>query len=951
LEQNFSPVICSHETGQFSHGGFFIVKTNRFFSFPLLVALSLISLQSAHAAITIKVSDTSGAPVSLALATITNVSDTTRVHRATTDRSGLCTIDLTSAAVQENVPQPFDLGQNFPNPFNPSTVIPFSLSHDGEVKLAIYNALGQNVRTLVNGRLSAGQHTAVWNGMDDDGRGVGAGVYISVLSFGKEQLAKKMLLMDGQNGNAVARGSSRNTVLLKPVAETYNIRIAGLDIETYETVGISLSDGSTYEYVVTRKTDINDIVIPGAGVPGTPVSDDRRQADFTNITQKLNAIKDLPDSVFNEQLARYLAVQPEIEVAGYGVGGAWGRFTDGRMIVFDVNVEAEDLSPAPGRSTPKSANASIATVSGRSAVSAASSWTDIPQSSNIGLYTGHDAATGWLSNIEHFVEDSTDENGNKIYSYTVGGGIKYASVDALINLPGNLAVFALNTHASDMAWNRLLEPVYAVYTSTPVTIGNEISYWSLLNSGQLVYYHPIIPKNLLDLFTYNDQLYHYAFTAAFVDNYWGKSKRFEGAKTFVYFNTCSALSLKGRPLADAVLRAGASLFAGWTYRSMNQDGPATASYIFDRLLGSNLFPPTMSDPHRPFSYDTLHDEMISLGYGKTLDDKYGKDKQGDAQYSWLLFVAAPNSPFKLLAPSIKYLVADEKIGIDEQAELTIYGTFGDTQGEVFIKKEGITASPLSIKEWGKDTIVCYLQDDDYGDVSVKVNGNRSNLRALSKWKGKINFTVIPNPTIPDQISCTVQDKVTWDLQLRADIAPYRESKPEGKPADRTIDFLPTKKSTTTFSSSGSQVINTDNGPVTLYSWSGNGQTRINDRRDTSISQIFYRFDTGTKIATMDLVFLGELGSKIIATNNGLVITRLQINTFFPTFLGLYDEVRVPYYYLKWPFDDSWSILPGQKSITVSQLFGVAGSANAPVTIKWDKMTVTNPPLDDQYHGK
>ncbi|MHB9029020.1 MAG: hypothetical protein ACYC9O_09640, partial [Candidatus Latescibacterota bacterium] len=260
-------------------------------------------------------------------------------------------------------------------------------------------------------------------------------------------------------------------------------------------------------------------------------------------------------------------------------------------------------------------------------------------------------------------------------------------------------------------------------------------------------------------------------------------------------------------------------------------------------------------------------------------------------------------------------------------------------------------SPLSIKEWGKEQITCYLQDDDYGDVSVKVNGNRSNLRPLSKWKGKIEFTAIPNPTIPNQISCTLQDKVSWDTILRADIAPYRKSKPEEKPTSRTVDFLPTKKSTTTFSSSGAHVINTDGGPVTIASWSGGGALGTNDTREENISRLLYRLDTNAKIAKMHIIFQGTIGTKIASYNNGLTTANQMIVTGQPVLYGLYDEVSIPYYYINWPFDDAWSILPGQKKITAQQYSGVLGIANAPVTIKWDAMTVTNPPLDDQYHGK
>ncbi|HQV30257.1 MAG TPA: right-handed parallel beta-helix repeat-containing protein, partial [Calditrichia bacterium] len=58
----------------------------------------------------------------------------------------------------------FELGANYPNPFNPSTTIPFSLERPGEVRLLVYNILGQVVRILAEGQMSAGAHQVRWDG-------------------------------------------------------------------------------------------------------------------------------------------------------------------------------------------------------------------------------------------------------------------------------------------------------------------------------------------------------------------------------------------------------------------------------------------------------------------------------------------------------------------------------------------------------------------------------------------------------------------------------------------------------------------------------------------------------------------------------------------------------------------------------------------------------------------
>ncbi|RIK72751.1 hypothetical protein DCC62_18930 [candidate division KSB1 bacterium] len=84
----------------------------------------------------------------------------------------------------------YQLNQNYPNPFNPSTSVTFALAKAGDVKLEIYNALGQKVATLVNGKLPAGQHNVVW-----DAKNVPSGIYFYKLEAGTFHQTRKMVLM------------------------------------------------------------------------------------------------------------------------------------------------------------------------------------------------------------------------------------------------------------------------------------------------------------------------------------------------------------------------------------------------------------------------------------------------------------------------------------------------------------------------------------------------------------------------------------------------------------------------------------------------------------------------------------------------------------------------------------------------------------------------------------
>ena len=88
-----------------------------------------------------------------------------------------------------------ELKGNYPNPFNPSTTIAFSVKEQGPVRIDIYNLSGQKIRTLVNGNMTAGNHTVVWNGTDGNSRTVGSGVYFFKMSAGKYTSTKKMIMM------------------------------------------------------------------------------------------------------------------------------------------------------------------------------------------------------------------------------------------------------------------------------------------------------------------------------------------------------------------------------------------------------------------------------------------------------------------------------------------------------------------------------------------------------------------------------------------------------------------------------------------------------------------------------------------------------------------------------------------------------------------------------------
>lgn len=106
--------------------------------------------------------------------------------------------DYVSAAMAEAglVPSDFELSQNFPNPFNPTTSIRYGLPTDEKVSIRIYDILGREVtRLLQDEQQKAGFHVVNWNARDKSGLPVASGLYIYRLTAGKFTKARKMLLV------------------------------------------------------------------------------------------------------------------------------------------------------------------------------------------------------------------------------------------------------------------------------------------------------------------------------------------------------------------------------------------------------------------------------------------------------------------------------------------------------------------------------------------------------------------------------------------------------------------------------------------------------------------------------------------------------------------------------------------------------------------------------------
>ena len=143
-----------------------------------------------------------GLPVAGAQVLLFDLGDLRRgvLAQATTDADGLFALPLAALGGAVALPEGFALGANYPNPFNPATIIPYQLATTAQVRLEVFNTLGQRMATLVEGEQGAGTYQARWDGTDAVGRAAAAGLYLYRLTVDGVSQTGRMVLVDGQAG-------------------------------------------------------------------------------------------------------------------------------------------------------------------------------------------------------------------------------------------------------------------------------------------------------------------------------------------------------------------------------------------------------------------------------------------------------------------------------------------------------------------------------------------------------------------------------------------------------------------------------------------------------------------------------------------------------------------------------------------------------------------------------
>ena len=98
---------------------------------------------------------------------------------------------------QKLMPTAIRVGPNYPNPFNPQTIIPIELPKMMDVKIIIYDILGRTIKTLYDGIMESGGHYIRWNGRDEQQRKLASGVYLYriEISVARKTVSGKIMLV------------------------------------------------------------------------------------------------------------------------------------------------------------------------------------------------------------------------------------------------------------------------------------------------------------------------------------------------------------------------------------------------------------------------------------------------------------------------------------------------------------------------------------------------------------------------------------------------------------------------------------------------------------------------------------------------------------------------------------------------------------------------------------
>ena len=541
--------------------------------------------------------------------------------------------------------------------------------------------------------------------------------------------------------------------------------------------------------------------------PGPTLPPEQRLQALAAVAAEYERLCDGAISAPSETVAAFMRARPEYRrVTVMPDGCVCGEFSDGQLHVIGNNQRTgtprPSITPQPSPTT--AALAPRATgLAARDAHPAADG--DVPLTGVPSSPAGVSAST-----FQSYAEpDGSASSIERYQSWLRSAGVDLLpswapTVANLKELP-ELGFFSWLTHGGMLDTGGGI--THALMTDTVADIEAIVGYLTDLQAGNLVYYTGQYlysrGKWAVDNFL--------AITPAFIERYrW----RFS-ANSIVLIHACASDFVGFR---EAFRAAGAGVYGGWSHPVFVNAAADAMHWMLDKFVASNLNVPTPDPRNRAHDYEAI--KRVGDEAGVTLYDD--PSEGGPVSFR---FTRLNGNPGTLLPSMVR-------MGVEEnQSRLTLYGSFGDARGKVFVgttlatDPSGLdnylpwrpagTLTELAVLEWTADEVTVQLPRTGPGSagyIAVQVGRRWGNTRALTRWNGQV--------LVRSQGPGTLVLQHTLQFSARCDIGLWR-NEPDGPLQDALNAWTATPvESTWTWAASG-QHTHTEPGPVTTtVTWSG-----------------------------------------------------------------------------------------------------------------------------------
>ncbi len=507
----------------------------------------------------------------------------------------------------------------------------------------------------------------------------------------------------------------------------------------------------------------------GSAGNGPPVPDAQRESAIKAVNTKFKQLLIAGGSPANQnvQLSTFMAAMPEFEAAGVSAdaGCAWGRFTDGRLLIVGNNRFPDRSVPDPFTWSPRPRAAFVAKSKQARLMHAFG-----PNFSQLQLP---------IVDMGNYLK--TDGQ------FTIASGTEGDARLSTLRAVSGDAFYYLNAHGGKGTTKAGVE-VFCAASSTPQNAGTDAlpEVKQDFDDNLIVYYTGLtgdVPETVATT---------YAITPAFIRKYMSFSPN-----AIVFLNVCFTGNVHPQAgvFRKAFLDKGAGVVLGWTELCNSATAFDAARYFVDRLVAANTFQKE-NPTQRAFGVNAVLADM----------KKKGKDKDGPSTLIANYRISVTDVQ---LRPTIERMFMDEFRDV-----LVLIGKFGDETGQVKVNNVPVAL----VGAWTNDVLEVRIPVSGAGaegPVTVKVHDKVSKERWLTSWRSTFTFILPPGG------GNTLKETATLTAHIRLDVDDYRDAAGGViKPLVNPVGFSAAKDSVLTWSCSGeSRSVS----GVLQEKWSGGGQ--------------------------------------------------------------------------------------------------------------------------------